>query len=175
MRIISEPQFAQIIKDALIKPRFKRDLKYTLSTADLNNQAWSELELLPIWNKSRSGGILLLQPADNLYMLPFESGDTAYDATGRSKAAICDFCYTWQAAGRAGLTSFYPAQKSLDSTSFLCCKDLRCGDHVRTKTNAGLTSRTQLRENLDNDGRVSRLQARLLEMIERLQLEPVPA
>jgi hypothetical protein len=173
MKILSESEFASLLKSAPIKPRFKRDLKYNLSTEGMDEKAWSEHELLPIWNKSRSGGILLLQPQDKLYLVPFESGDTAYDATGRSKAAICDFCYTWQAAGRAGLTAFYPGEKSLDSTSLLCCKDLRCSDHVRTKTNAAIKSRTQLREDLDNDGRVARLKARLSDVVDRLQIEPI--
>lgn len=173
MQVIDSARFDQLLKEVAIKPRFKRNLKYHLSVEGMDEQAWSEKELLPVWNKSRSGGIVLLQPADKLYLLPFESGEAAHDSTGRVKAAICDFCYTWQSSGGVGLVTFYPDTTSPGSVAYLCCKDLRCSDHVRTKTAVGLKSRTQIRENLDNEGRVLRLNARIREVAERLGLAPV--
>lgn len=156
-----------------MKPRFKRELKFRLSTEHLNEQTWLESELVPVWNKSRNGGVALLQPATALYMIPFEATKPAVDTTGRSKPIICDFCFTWQTGDDGGFVTFYPDKKSDNSVSLLCCMDLRCSDNVRTKTPAALRSRAQLREHMTNETRVERLQQKLHGFIERIGLEPI--
>jgi hypothetical protein len=173
MNSITSEQFDDLLKAAPIKPRFKRDVKFGASTERLDDGAWSETELLPIWNKSVQGGILLLQPQDTLYMVPFEAVRPASQMGGRVKPVICDFCYTWQASGRGGFITFYPDKSSLDTVSLLCCLDLRCSDHVRTKTPAAVQSRAQLREHISSEGRVERLQRKLQAFITRIDLQPI--
>lgn len=173
MNSISVEQFEATLKDAPIKPRFKRDLKFRLSTEHMDATAWAETELLPIWNKSKNGGLLLLQVAADLFMVPFDASRTTTDVSGRSKPVICDLCYTWQPSSGGGFVTFYPDKSSGNSLSLLCCLDLRCSDNVRTKTSAGLTSRTQLREHITNEDRVERLRQKTQNFVSRLGIEPV--
>lgn len=173
MNILSVEQFEAILKDVPIKPRFKRDIKFRLSTEHMNAAAWSETELLPIWNKSKNGGVLLIQVSDDLFLVPFDATRTTADATGRSKPVICDLCYTWQPSSSGGFVTFYPDKSTGNSLSLLCCLDLRCSDNVRTKTPAGLTSRTQLREHMTNEDRVERLRLKAQNFINRIAIEPV--
>ena len=93
--------------------------------------------------------------------------------SGRSKSVICDFCYSWRAGGNAGLVTFYADARSHDSTSQLCCLDLLCSLHVRTKTKDALLSRAQLREHMSDDDRIVRLKEHLQSFIDKLNLHPV--
>ncbi len=153
-----------------MKPRFKRDLKFMASVEDVD---WVGRELLPIWNKSQNGGLLLLQPDAHLYVVPFELSAVQKSVSGRIKPIVCDLCYTWRTSGAAGYVTFYPDATPNDSISFLCCHDLKCSDHARTKTDVGIQSRAQLRENLDDDARVERLRRKLLRLVETLRLEAI--
>jgi hypothetical protein len=168
MQAITSQQFDAMLKTVHIKPRYRRDLKFALSAEGTD---WDEQELFAVWNKSKKGGLLLLQPEKKLYVVPFELGGGKADTSGRTKPVVCDLCYTWQGSGAAGYVTFYPDTKSNNSTSFLCCYDLRCSDHVRTKTPASIRSRAQLRENLDDNGRVERLRSRLHNFVESLELQ----
>ncbi len=172
MKVISAESFEASLKVAPVKPRFKRDLKFRMSTEHMDSVAWSETELLAVWNKSKSGGILLLQPADDLYMVPFDATKTSADVNGRSKPVICDLCFTWRTSSSGGFVTFYPDKSGDNSLSLLCCLDLRCSDNVRTKTPAALKSRSQLRENMTNEDRTERLSQRLGAFIQRLRIEP---
>ena len=171
--MLTAEQFDVLLKEAAIKPRFKRDLKYRQSTNFMDAVAWDESELLPIWNKSKNGGILLVQVAAKVYMVAFDASKSDVDSNGRSKSVICDLCYTWQGGRNGGFVTFYPDKTGDNSISLLCCVDLRCSDNVRTKTAAGLTSRTQLRESMTNDDRVARFNQKLQIFVERLQLKAV--
>ena len=173
MNRLSVEQFEAILKDAPIKPRFKRDIKFRLSTEHMDAATWGETELLPAWNKSKNGGILLIQVADELFLVSFDATRATVDATGRSKPVICDLCYTWQPSSGGGFVTFYPDKSTGNSLSLLCCLDLRCSDNVRTKTSAGLTSRTQLREHMTNEDRVERLRQKVRNFIDRIAIEPV--
>jgi hypothetical protein len=167
VNILTNETFEELIKNASIKPRFKRDLKFTKSTENMDESAWANTELLPIWNKSEQGGVLLVQLDDQLRIFPFDASKSNTDTTGRMKSVICDFCYTWRASGEGGFVTFYPF-KGGNSVSFLCCRDLRCSEHVRGKTDAALRSRTQIRENISPDERIERLRNRLDEFIKHL-------
>jgi hypothetical protein len=173
MKVITPNQFDVLLKEAPIKPRFKRDLKFRLSTEQMDEAAWDETELLPIWNKSKSGGVVIAQPAGETYIFAFDATKPDTDSTGRSKSVICDLCYTWQAGKNGGFVTFYPDKSGDHSVSLLCCMDLACSDNVRTKTAAALKSRTQLRESITAEDRVLRLQHKLAAFIERLGIEGV--
>lgn len=173
MKVISAESFEASLKTAQIKPRFKRDLKFRASTEQMDGMTWSETELLAVWNKSKNGGILLLQPGDDLYIVPFDATKTSIDTTGRSKPVICDLCFTWRTSSSGGFVTFYPEKSGDNSLSLLCCLDLRCSDNVRTKTSAAIKSRSQLRENMTNEDRTERLSQRLDVFIQRLRIEPV--
>lgn len=88
--------------------------------------------------------------------------------TGRRRAIICDFCYTWQPGSNAASITFSTNAKR--KIRFMCCADLKCSQHVRTLTKASIVSRTQLRENMTNETRVLRLKQRLKEKIGQLDL-----
>ena len=93
-------------------------------------------------------------------------------ATGRYRAIICDFCYTWQPGSNAASITFKQAVTN-NSIRWLCCVDLDCSRHVRTLTKASVVSRAQLREDITNEGRVLRLKQRLIEKIDQLSLPSV--
>jgi len=173
MNQVSADQFDELLKEAPMKPRMKRDIKFRASTERMDDVAWQETELLPLWNKSRNGGILLIQLSGHLYMIAYDSTKSATDTTGRSKSVICDLCYTWQSNSGGGFVTFYPDKSGDKSFSLLCCRDLACSANVRTKTTAALRSRAQLREDLTNADRVERLQHKIAAFTKRLGIAPV--
>lgn len=135
---------------------------------------WDETELLSITDRSGSKGVLLLSPDENIYVVPYElTRGIVSRQTGRAQPIICDFCRTWQAGSGAGNISFQKDKQSLNSVGFLCCADLQCSRHVRTKTSASVISRAQLREDITNEQRIERLKTRLRQIISDLQLQPV--
>lgn len=173
MHILSQSDFKTIIKHAAIKPRFKRDLKFVTGTESLSDSDWKQAEMLAVWNKSKKGGVLLLQPADKLYIIAFDDSGRAGDANGRIKPIICDFCYTWQPGFDGGFATFYPDKSGDNSVSMLCCADFDCSRHARGVTLAAKRSRAQIREQLSEDARVERLKDKLTLFIKRYQLDPI--
>lgn len=169
MQTLSQEQFNRLLKTATIRPRLKADIRFVKSIEKLPDD-WSDLEIVAISDKTGDKGILLLQPENDLYIVEYElSRKIADSSTGRMRAVICDFCYTWQSGSNAASILFtIPDSKS--KIGFLCCGDLRCSDHVRTLTKASLLSRSQLREDMTNEDRVERLRRRLAEKVERLGL-----
>lgn len=173
MKPITAEQFEILLKNASIKPRFKRDLKFRGSTEHMDEMWWAETEMLPVWNKSKNGGVIVIELADERYLVAFDATKPDTDVSGRSKSVICDLCYTWLSGGNGGFVTFYPNKNADRSVSLLCCTDLRCSDNVRTKTSVSFKSRTQLRENMTNDDRVQRLRQKLETFVERLQVERI--
>lgn len=174
MKALDLEQFNQLIARAQLKPRLKRELRFINSTSTMTAEDWLEAELLSITDRTGNKGVLLLSPDDDIYVLPYElSRGIANRQTGRAQPIICDFCRTWQAGNSAGSISFRKDKQSLNSVGFLCCGDLACSQHVRSKTNASRTSRAQLREDLTNEQRVERLKGRLRQIIADLGLEPI--
>lgn len=174
MKTLSQDQFNHLIAQVDIKPRLKDELRFVASTAGMTNEDWREAELLSIANKSGNGGVLLLAPEEDIFVIPYElSRGITNRQTGRAQPIICDFCRTWQAGNNAGSISFKKDKRSINSVSFLCCADLKCSQHVRGKTNASRVSKAQLREDLVNEQRVERLRTRLRQIIADLQLQPV--
>lgn len=175
MKQLTPDMFDALLKQsAAIKPRIKREVRFGASVQTMDKDAWSECEVLPIYDKSKNKGILLLQPYDTLYAAAFESGGIVRDArSGRSKSVICDFCYTWHTGGEAGLVTFYADAHSNNSTAQLSCFDLACSAHVRTSTKASIVSRAQLREHMTDEERIERLRRHLQNFIDKLGLTPL--
>ena len=172
MKTLSHKEFDHILQQVDIKPRLKKELKFISSTSHLAGN-WSDYELIAIADRTGNKGVLLLQPEDTLYITPYELSQRIIDSsTGRGRAIICDFCYTWQSGSNAASITFthiYNGHK----IRFLCCGDLACSQHVRTVTKASVVSRTQLRENLLNEDRIARLKTKLTNKIEQLGLRAI--
>ena len=174
MRTITQELFSELIKKATIKPRLKRELRFVASTANMTPEDWLERELMNVADRTGVKGVLLLEPDDELFIVPYELfRGLSNPQTGRSNPVICDFCRTWQGGSNAARISFHRDSQSINSVTFLCCADLACSNHVRTKTKASIGSRAQLREDLTDEQRVERLKDRLRKFINDMGVEPV--
>lgn len=174
MKKISPAEFDSIIQRTRLKPKLKRDLKYVASTANLNDDDWRDRELLPVTDRTGTKGILLIQPYDLTYIVPYElSRGLTNQQTGRSNPVICDFCRTWQSGNNSASITFKRDLQTANSVTFLCCADLACSDHVRSKTTASLSSRAQLRENLTDAQRAERLKERLNDFVHEMKLKAI--
>ncbi|HEX6461797.1 MAG TPA: FBP domain-containing protein [Candidatus Saccharimonadales bacterium] len=174
MHALHQEQFNQLIAKVRLKPRLRRELRFINSTSRMSAEDWREAELLCISDRTGKKGVLLLAPDDDLYVIPYELlKGIANRQTGRAQPIICDFCRTWQSGSGAGNISFQKDARSLNSVGFLCCSDLACSQHVRSKTSASRASRAQLREDITNEQRIERLKSRLRQVITDLHLEPI--
>jgi len=161
----TQDSFAMAMKTAGIKARLQKEVRFRPDAF-----VWAETELAFVADRSQSKGVLLLQPDEQLFMISYEISPGLVDKTGRTKPITCDFCYTWQPGGNAASITFQLKSAAIHTITFLCCGDLQCAMHVRTKTAASLVSRTQLREGMDDKQRVERLRRRLRELVRTLQL-----
>ena len=169
MKTLSQDDFNELLERTDIKPRLKRELRFVSSTSKLDAD-WSGYELISITDRTGDRGVLLIQPNDKLYIAPYELSRRIVDSkTGRARAIICDFCYTWQPGSNAASIVF-TNKGAKHSIGFLCCGDLACSQHVRTATKSSIVSRAQLRENLTNEDRIARLKIRLIDKIDQLGL-----
>lgn len=171
MRKITQELFQTLLDGASIRPRIKREVRFTTSVAHLDDEAWHRTELLPISDRAGNKGVLLMQWDEQICAVAYEISRGITSSTGKAQPIICDFCRTWQTGSRSGSITLYKPGRDAGSISFLCCADLECSKHVRNLTSAAKTSRAQLREDLDNDQRVARLTQRLQEVSELLGLE----
>ena len=170
MRTLDQDSFNDLLKDTTIKPRIVSELKFVKSVEKLTED-WSNYELLAITDRTNKKGILLLEPDTDLYAVQYELSKKVIDfKSGRRRAIICDFCYTWQSGSNAASITF-SIGNSKRKVRFICCADLKCSMHVRTTTKESVMSRTQLRENMTNEDRILRLKDRLREKISQLDLE----
>lgn len=169
MQRLTIEQFTTLVDNAVIKPRLKRELRFVASTRDLNDDRWSSTELLAVHDRTDNKGVLLIQPDNTVFVVAYElTQGFAARSSGRAQPIICDFCRTWQRGSNAASITLQPDYRSGASTTFLCCADLDCSRHVRTLTNAAQLSRAQLREDLNDDGRVARLKDRLRDIVQQL-------
>lgn len=166
MRTITVVQLYEMAKAAGIKQRLWQELRFSPETI----QSWDELEYIAVHDRSMTKGVLVIELGGSIYLTPFEISRGISDgATGRLKPVICDLCYTWQGGGNAGMLTVI-RKSDQHSFTYLCCADLRCSDHVRTKTAAAQRSRTQLHEDLNNEQRSERLALRLRRFVENLEI-----
>lgn len=174
MKKINLEQFNQLIAASTLKPRLRKELRFTTSTEHLSDEDWAEFELLKITDRSGNKGVVIIEVNDNTYVLPaeFKKGLTS-SVSGRSQAITCDFCVTWQSGARAGSVLFTRVRSNGANVGYLCCGDLLCSKHVRSLTDASKTSRAQLREDMTTDQRVRRLETRLETILKDLQVTPI--
>lgn len=157
-----------------VKPSLRKKLRFVASTSSMTDEEWEDAELVPIKDRSGNRGVLMVSLRSGIYLLPYELKNiSASSTTGRASAIICDFCMTWQSGSRAGSILFTNVRNSTANVGYLCCADLACSQHVRTKTNASKVSRAQLRENMDNEKRIEHLNLRLEELMLSLQARPI--
>ena len=176
MITIDAEQFRRIIDASIVKPRLKRELRFVPSTENMSESDWAQTEMIAIKDRSGNNGVLIVSLESGMYVLPFAIKSLGKSATtGRAQPIICDICVTWQSGSRAGSITFIGAKKSTSNVAYLCCADLACSRHVRTKTDASKMSRAQLREDLDNEQRVQRLRSRLEDIMRYLQAVPIEA
>jgi hypothetical protein len=126
MRHINREEFEEIVRRASVKPRLRRELKFVPEDV----ASWEERELLAVADRTAKRGVLFIELDALLYVVPYQLHGRVADKTGRSKPITCDFCYTWQAGGKAGRITF--GLEDERSLTFLCCADLQCSLHVRS-------------------------------------------
>lgn len=166
MRAITHQEYVAAVKAAGLKPKFIAELRPKVD----NRTDWGERDFLAIADRSGNTGVLWIELADGVHILPFELRRGIVDkATGRAKPVICDLCFTQQIGTNAArLTIIMP--KSVGTTrGLLVCADLACSAHVRGLTMAGLKSKAQLRETISAKAKIERLQKRLAELVLSLE------
>lgn len=175
MRAITQEMFQELLNQAPLRTRVKREVRFTTSVAHLAEDEWAQTELLAISDRAGNKGVLLLQAnEDELYIASYELKRGLTSATGKAQPIICDFCRTWQTGSRSGSITLDKPGRDNGSITFLCCADLHCSRHVRSLTSAAKTSRSQLREDMTSEQRVERLLQRIQEISIILGLEPLP-
>lgn len=174
MRQLTQETFQQLLEQASIRPRIKREVRFISSMARLSDDDWAETELLTITDKAGNKGVLVMHAGDNsFYATSYELSRGLTSSTGKSQPIICDFCRTWQTGSRSGSITLARPGRDAGSITFLCCADLECSRHVRNLTSAAKTSRSQLREDMTNEQRVERLRFRIQEISGLLELAPI--
>ncbi len=162
----------KLLSLAGIKSRLKKELRFGASTKRINAEGWENQELIAVTDRSGNEGVLMLQPDNELYILPYHISKGVSDKkTGRYKPIICGFCNTWQPGDNAAIITFSKTRQI--SVGYMCCADLACSDHVRSSTKEALRSRTQLREDLGDEERIERLKSNLRGLINNLNLSPL--
>lgn len=155
MNAVNRQEILTLLKRARVRASLVRELRFTPEEID----DWEERELLPVFARSGNEGVLLIE-LGQLHVLPFKlRHGVTNKSTGRTKPITCDFCYTWQPGGNAASITFPLADRH--TVTYLCCADLNCGAHVRSKTPASLVSRTQLPESITSEERIARLRRKL--------------
>lgn len=174
MRQLSSLDISRCIEQSGARPQLKRKLRPHLILDTMTADSWQEYDYLALPTKDAKAGVLIIQVDKQLYATPYElHTNIGRSSTGRGQAIICDLCKTWQVGTRAGSITFPAKSRALHTRSLLCCADLACSLHVRGKTSAAKTSRAQLRENLTDEQRITRLTVKLASIIEQLRLSPI--
>jgi hypothetical protein len=169
MKSIDNTVFEQIAKNAGVRGRLLRELRFAPEqVAD-----WDEREFIHATDRTGDKGVLVVEIDGQRYAAPYALTRRVTDkATGRSKPIICDLCYTWRAGGDGARIRFVRAGDK-HSITLLCCADLVCSSHVRSKTAAAKLSRANLREDMTSEERVVRLKSKLHGLVELLGLQPL--
>lgn len=151
MRKITREEFAERIVAARIKPRLRKILRFVPEEiAD-----WDNRDFLAVTDKAGNEGVLLYQDVTVSFVLSPRVARTG----GRVAAIICDICATWRRGPESAVITLPKGDSR--SVSYLVCADLNCSLHVRAMTDAGILSRSQIREDITPDRRKERLRERL--------------
>jgi hypothetical protein len=172
MHSLSITDFQNILSHTPVARRLKSDLRFTTSTSHLSDEDWANTEILAVTDRSGSHGVLVLQPYDTTYAVTYSISRLTNPQTGRSQAIICDFCRTWQSGHNSARISLTPNYRDGRTFSLLCCGDLACSQHVRTRIAAAQISRAQLREDLSDEQRIARLQSNLQKLVDDRAILP---
>ena len=151
MIVLTRHEFATRVKMAGIKPRLRRILRYVPEEIITPEQR----DFLAVTDKSGSEGVLIYGEQT----VSFELVPRAAKSSGSVAAIICDICATWRRGPESATIAF--AKSARTTVSYLVCADLDCSLHVRALTNAGVVSRSQIREDITPEKRVVRLTTRL--------------
>lgn len=157
MTPLSREQFADMTSEQGVKKKLRAELKFAPEAYD-----WPHYDFVTVFDKARQKGVLLYE--GRLYSVTLSPRKP--NASGKTEPVICDICATWRRGSESALLTFQKSDRS--TIGHLVCADLDCSLHVRNLTRAATLSRTQLREDIDTDGRIARLQARLGRILGRL-------
>jgi len=170
MKQLTKDQFDSLLQTAVIRPKIRREVRFA-NVAQLDEATWLHTEVLAVPDRSGNKGVLLLKATENaLYVASYELKRGMTSSTGKAQPIICDFCRTWQTGTRAGSITLDKPGRANGSVTFLCCADLACSQHVRSLTSAARTSRSQLREDMTNEERIARLEQRINELAQVVEL-----
>lgn len=157
------------MKTASVRGKLVRELRF----APEQVTDWGEREFVHITDRTGDKGMLVIELDGQRYVALYELTRRVVDkATGRSKPITCDLCYTWRAGGDGARIRFLRASDK-HSITLLCCGDLACSAHVRNMTAAAKLSRANLREDMTNEQRVTRLESKLYGLVGLLELRPL--
>jgi hypothetical protein len=155
MHKITREEFAGRLVVARIKPRLRRVLRFV--PEEISN--WDSRDFLAVTDKSGNEGVLIYQEIT----APFTLSARVARIGGQVAAVICDICATWRRGPESAVLTLDKGDRR--SVSYLVCADLDCSLHVRGMTDAGIFSRSQIREDITPDRRKERLRERIAEML----------
>lgn len=156
MQAIDHDQFISLLRYHKVRPRLVRELRFV--PGDIGD--WSLREFIAVFDRAHDQGVLIIEEEAGQMVIPCTIQRRIVDATGRSKSITCDLCRTWQRGSNAARLTFV-RPRDQHSITILCCGDLLCSLHVRTLTPQSVVSRTHLREDITDAGRIQRLQGAL--------------
>lgn len=151
MHRVGREEFAERVARARIKPRLRKILRFV--PEEITN--WEARDFVAVTDKSGNEGVLLYQDET----VPFMLSPRVARAGGQVAAVICDICATWRRGPESAVLTLPKGDNR--SVSYLVCADLQCAFHVRGMTDAGILSRSQIREDITPDRRIERLRERL--------------
>jgi len=151
MHKVAREEFAERARQARIKPRLRKILRFV--PEEITD--WEARDFIAVTDKSGNEGVLLYQDET----VPFTLSPRVARAGGQVAAVICDICATWRRGPESAVLTLPKGDNR--SVSYLVCADLQCSLHVRGMTDAGILSRSQIREDITPDRRIERLRERL--------------
>jgi len=158
------------LKAGKIKLRLRSRLRF--NPDGIKN--WEDMEFISVFDQNHREGVILIENFDHSYVIPFSlTTGLTNKSTGRSNAITCDFCATWQIGKNAASITIINPNEPNRTFGYLCCADLDCSSHVRNKTAESVLSRTQLREDLTIDDRITRLKKNLIKIIDNANIQPL--
>lgn len=151
MHKVAREEFAERVRQARIKPRLRKILRFV--PEEITD--WEARDFIAVTDKSGNEGVLLYQDET----VPFTLSPRVARADGQVAAVICDICATWRRGPESAVLTLPKGDNR--SVSYLVCADLQCSLHVHGMTDAGILSRSQIREDITPDRRIERLRERL--------------
>jgi hypothetical protein len=152
---ITREEFAERIAVGRIKLRLRKVLRFVPEEIS----EWDSRDFLAVTDKAGNEGVLIYQDLT----APFTLSPRVARSGGRVAAIICDICATWRRGPESAVLTLPKGDSR--SVSYLVCADLDCSLHVRGMTDAGILSRSQIREDITPDRRVERLRERLMAIL----------